>query len=98
MDTGLYTNFASILRHDDDMKTAENPNIRISARAKAALKMLSKQEGKPMQAVLDEAIERYQRDKFFDEVNASFLRRPWKRPQSMARGTSGTSALGQYTF
>jgi len=54
------------------MKTAENPNIRISARAKAALKMLSKQEGKPMQAVLDEAIERYQRDRFFDEVNASF--------------------------
>jgi hypothetical protein len=54
------------------MTTFENHNIRISPRAKAALRTLAKQEGKPMQAVLDEAIEHYQRDKFLDEVNASF--------------------------
>ena len=54
------------------MKTVENPNIRISPRSKAVLRTLAKQEGKPMQAVLDDAIEHYQRDKFLDEVNASF--------------------------
>ena len=69
------------------MKTAENPNIRISPRSKAALRTLAKQEGKPMQAVLDEAIEYYQRDKFLDEVNAAFgnLRsdpKAWKEEQA----------------
>jgi hypothetical protein len=54
------------------MNTVENPNIRISPRSKAVLRTLAKQEGKPMQAVLDEAIEHYQRDKFLDEVNAAF--------------------------
>jgi len=42
------------------MKTVENPNIRISPRSKAVLRALAKREGKPMQAVLDEAIDRYQ--------------------------------------
>jgi hypothetical protein len=70
------------------MKAAtENPNIRITPRSKAALRALARQEGKPMQAVLDEAIERYQRDKFLDEVNAAYaaLRKDakaWKREQA----------------
>ena len=50
----------------------ESPNIRITPRSKAVLRSLAKQEGKPMQAVLDEAIEHYQRDKFLDEVNAAY--------------------------
>jgi predicted DNA-binding protein len=67
--------------------TAENPNIRITPRSKSALRALAKQEGKPMQAVLDDAIERYQRDKFLDEVNAAYatLRndpKAWKAEQS----------------
>jgi len=56
------------------MKILENPNIRISPRSKAVLRTLAKQEGKPMQAVLDEAIEHYQRDKFLDDVNAAFAK------------------------
>lgn len=70
------------------MKTiAENPNIRITPRSKAVLRALAKQEGKPMQAVLDEAIEHYQRDKFLDEVNAAYatLRndpKAWKKEQA----------------
>ena len=52
----------------------ENPNIRISPHAKATLRALAKQAGKPMQAVLDEAIEHYQREKFMDEVNAAYAR------------------------
>jgi hypothetical protein len=45
-----------------------------------------KQEGKPMQAVLDEAIEHYQRNKFLDEVNAAYARlrndpKAWKEEQ-----------------
>jgi predicted DNA-binding protein len=67
--------------------TAENPNIRITPRSKAVLRALAKQEGKPMQAVLDEAIEHYQRDKFLDEVNAAYatLRndpKAWKEEQA----------------
>jgi len=69
------------------MKTVENPNIRISQRAKAALRTLAKQEGKPMQAVLDSAIEHYQRDKFLDDVNAAFAKlktdpKAWKEEQA----------------
>ncbi|MFN0107056.1 MAG: toxin-antitoxin system protein [Bryobacteraceae bacterium] len=52
----------------------ENPNIRISPHAKATLRELAKREGKPMQAVLDEAIEHYQREKFMDEANAAYAR------------------------
>ena len=56
-----------------DMNTsAESPNIRISPRSKAALRALAKRQGKPMQAVLDEAIELYERDRFLDEVNAAY--------------------------
>ncbi len=67
--------------------TAENPNIRISPRSKAVLRTLAKQEGKPMQAVLDEAIEHYQRDKFLDDVNAAFTNlrsnpKAWKEEQA----------------
>ena len=51
-----------------------NPNIRISRRSKATLRELARREGKPMQAVLDEAIEQYRRDKFFEELNASYAR------------------------
>jgi predicted DNA-binding protein len=67
--------------------TAESPNIRITPRSKAVLRNLAKREGKPMQAVLDEAIEHFQRDKFLDEVNAAYaaLRsdpKAWKEEQA----------------
>ncbi len=69
------------------MKTVENPNIRISPHSKAVLRTLAKQEGKPMQAVLDEASEHYQRDKFLDDVNAAFAKvrsdsKAWKEEQA----------------
>ena len=54
--------------------TVENPNIRISPQAKATLRELAEREGRPMQAVLDEAIERYRRDKFFRDLNDSYAR------------------------
>ena len=89
MDTSLYPfllRFCGmmVLFH---MKTVESPNIRISPHSKAVLRTLAKQEGKPMQAVLDEAIEHYQRDKFLDEVNAAYenLRsdpKAWKEEQA----------------
>jgi hypothetical protein len=57
------------------MKTSvESPNIRISARAKATLRTLAKQEGRSMQAVLDLAIERYERERFMEEANAGYAR------------------------
>ena len=54
--------------------TTESPNIRISSHSKATLRDLAKREGKPMQAVLDEAIEQYRRDTFFRELNESYGR------------------------
>ena len=54
--------------------TTGNPNIRISPQSKATLRELAKREGKPMQAVLDEAIEQYRRDAFFRELNESYVR------------------------
>jgi predicted DNA-binding protein len=66
---------------------AENPNIRINPRSKAVLRALARQAGKPMQAILDEAIEHYQRDIFLDGVNAAYatLRndpKAWKEEQA----------------
>jgi predicted transcriptional regulator len=52
----------------------ENPNIRISRHSKATLRDLAKRAKKSMQAVLDEAIEQYRRDKFFEELNSSYTR------------------------
>jgi predicted DNA-binding protein len=54
--------------------TSENPNIRISPHAKAALREMAKKEGKPMQTLLDEAIEHYQRERFMEEANAAYAR------------------------
>jgi len=68
-------------------KAVESPNIRITPHSKSVLRLLAKREGKPMQAVLDEAIEHYQRDKFLDEVNLAYaaLRKDskaWKQEQA----------------
>jgi predicted DNA-binding protein len=74
--------------------TAESPNIRISSHSKATLREMAKREGKPMQAVLDEAIEQYRRDRFFRELNESFVRlqsdpEAWKRELSERREWDG---------
>lgn len=55
-------------------KVLESPNIRISAQSKATLRELANHEGKPMQTVLDEAIEQYRRDRFFRELNEGYAR------------------------
>ena len=69
------------------MPTSESPNIRISTHSKAILRSMAKREGKPMQTLLDEAIELYQREKFLDDVNAAFARlrsdpKAWKQEQA----------------
>jgi len=55
-------------------KAAESPNIRISPQSKATLRELAEHDGKPMQNVLDEAIEQYRRDRFFRELDESYAR------------------------
>jgi hypothetical protein len=55
-------------------KTIDNPNIRISPQSKATLRELAKHDGRPMQNVLDEAIEQYRRDRFFREVDEGYAR------------------------
>ena len=80
--------------------TAENPNIRISPRSKATLRELAKREGKPMQTVLDEAIEPYRRDTFFRELNESYLRlqadpEAWKQELAERQEWDATLMDGQ---
>lgn len=55
-------------------KTAKNPNIRISPQSKAILHELAKHDGRPMQNVLEDAIEQYRRDRFFREVDEAYAR------------------------
>lgn len=50
------------------------PTIRISPHSKAILRELAAHDGKPMQDILDEAIEQYRRDRFFREVNEGYAR------------------------
>ena len=42
---------------------------KISAPTHLILKQISKKTGKPMQLVLDEAVELYRREKFFEELD-----------------------------
>ena len=77
------------------MRTAaESPNIRITPRSKATLRDLAEREGKPMQAVLDDAIEYYQRDKFLNEANAAYARlkadpKAWSEELEERRASDG---------
>ena len=48
--------------------------VRISATAHDILKEESKAAGRPMQAVLEDAIELYRRRRFLAEVNAAYAR------------------------
>ena len=75
--------------------TTESPNIRISPKSKAALRELAKRAGKPMQTILDEAIDQYSRDKFLDEVNAAYARlradpKAWKQELAERQDWNGT--------
>lgn len=46
---------------------------KISKPTHMTLKLISEKTGKPMQLVLDEAVELYRREKFFEELNRGVL-------------------------
>lgn len=46
--------------------------VRISTQTKKTVKKLAAQTGRKMQAVLDEAVELYRRQRFLEEANAAF--------------------------
>lgn len=46
--------------------------VRISVHSKETLKKLAAESGRKMQAVLDEAVELYRRQRFLEEANAAF--------------------------
>ena len=55
------------------MKSAtRTPNVRLSPRAHALLRQIADEEQQSMQAVLDNAIERYRRERFLHAANADF--------------------------
>lgn len=47
-------------------------NVRISSAAHDALRELARKEGRPMQAILDNAIEHYRRERFLRDANSDF--------------------------
>ena len=47
-------------------------NIRISAEGREVLRTLAKEEGVPMGVLLEKALETYRREKFLQDVNASY--------------------------
>jgi hypothetical protein len=72
---------------------------RISAAAHGILREMSKAEGKPMLAVLDEAVEALRRQRFLEQVNAAYatLRadpRAWKAISVERRAWDVTLADG----
>jgi predicted DNA-binding protein len=80
-------------------KTVESPNIRISRHSKATLRELANHEGKPMQTVLDEAIEQYRRDRFFRELDEGYARlqadpQAWQEERDERRRWDTTLADG----
>src|SRR3989442_1952533 len=52
--------------------TNARPLIRLSRRSYTTLKALSKEIGKPMSDVVGDAIERYSRDQFWEQVKREF--------------------------
>lgn len=77
----------------------EDPVIRLSSQAKAALTEMARLEGKPMEAILDEAIEHYQREKLLDAANAAYAQlradpESWKEELSERRQWDGAVADG----
>jgi len=48
------------------------PNVRIRAHTHALLRQLAREAGESMQAILDQAVERYRREKFLRAANADF--------------------------
>ncbi len=73
--------------------------IRISDAAHGALRELSRAEGKPMLALLDEAVEALRRQRFLEQVNAAYatLRadpRTWAAVEAERRSWDATLADG----
>ncbi len=73
--------------------------VRISERAQAILRELASQDGKTMQAVLDDAIEAYRRKRFLEEANAAYaaLRadpQAWREEQEEREAWEQTLADG----
>jgi predicted DNA-binding protein len=48
--------------------------VRVPTRTYERLKDLARGEGKPMSVVLDEAVERYEADRFFRDADAAYRR------------------------
>ena len=72
---------------------------KISELTHVALKQLSEQTGKPMQVVLDEAVEVYRREKFFEELNSKVLAvkanpQAWKEELAERKLLEGTLSDG----
>ena len=73
--------------------------VRISQQGRVMLKKLARQTSRPMQAVLDDAIEQYRRRRFLEEANAAYDRlrkdaKAWKEELAERRQWEATLSDG----
>lgn len=52
----------------------QSATVRISEKSRHSLRELAKQSGEPMQAVLDQAVEQYRRQKFLEECCTAYAK------------------------
>ena len=69
--------------------------VRISDSAHGTLRAMSRAEGKPMLALIDEAVETLRRQRFLEELNAAYGklradRRDWEAVESERRSWDAT--------
>ncbi len=63
------------------MAQAKTETVRIAADTKRRLAQIAEDEGKPLTAVLSEAVDHYEREVFFRKANAAYLRGRLNREQ-----------------
>jgi len=81
------------------MEIMSTSNVRISSEGREVLRELARQEKRPMAAVLEKAIERYRRQKFLEEANASYAAlkanpKKWKEETAERKLWDSTNADG----
>ena len=80
---------------DDMIYRMVHTTVRISEAARDTLRQMSEASGKPMQALLDEAIEALRRTRFLEQVNAAYATvrgdsKTWAAMEAERRQWDGT--------
>jgi len=70
--TGYTLGYNLVDCHVEGEARMSSSTVRISRQAQSVLRELAQREGKPMQAILERAIESYRRERFLQEANRAY--------------------------